>query len=131
MARGRPRTRPAEIVRLFAARLREVRRSRGLTQAELAERAAVAASYVGRLEGGGVAPGIDLVARLAAALGTGVHDLLPDGPPADPDAVLREQAARRAEALVQTADRETLLMLTPLLARLAESPVGSRWEIST
>jgi len=57
-------------MRLFAARLREVRVSRGMTQVELGRRAHVTASYVWRLESGGAAPGIDLVARLARALGT-------------------------------------------------------------
>ncbi|MDB5307389.1 MAG: hypothetical protein JWO38_1591 [Gemmataceae bacterium] len=126
MGRSRPRTKQAEIVRRFAARLREVRRSRGMTQTELAERASMAASYVGRLEAGGAAPGIDLVDRLATALGTTVHDLLPLGPLPDPEAVLRDQALRLAEGLVRGADRETLLMLNPLLARLAESPVANR-----
>src|SRR5437773_11769176 len=110
-----------EVVRLFAARLREVRVSRGMTQAELARRAHVTAGYVWRLESGGAAPGIDLVARLARALGTTSHDLLPESAPPDPEAVLRERARGPFDALLATADRETLLMLNPLLARLAES----------
>ena len=126
MARQRPRTRQAEIVRLFAARLREIRRSRGLTQAELAESANVATSYVGRLEAAGAAPGIDLVARLAASLGTSVHDLLPTGPPPDTEAVLRGRSEELFGDLVRKADRDTLLMLAPLLARLAASPVADR-----
>jgi transcriptional regulator with XRE-family HTH domain len=126
MGRARPNTRQAEIVRRFAARLREVRRSRGMTQAELGEAAGVAASYVGRLEAAGAAPGIDLVARLAAALGTTVHDLLPAGPPPDTEAVLRGRAEALFAGLVKAADRDTLLMLAPLLARLAESPVANR-----
>jgi transcriptional regulator with XRE-family HTH domain len=126
MGRQRPRTRQAEIVRLFAARLREVRRTRGLTQAGLGEAAGVAASYIGRLEAAGAAPGIDLVARLATALATTVHDLLPAGPPPNTETVLRGRAEELFKALVQSADRDTLLMLTPLLARLAESPVANR-----
>ena len=55
----------AEIVQRFASRLREVRSSRGLTQAELARAAQVTASYIWRLESAGAAPGIDLVSRLA------------------------------------------------------------------
>lgn len=121
MGRARPNLRPAEIVRRFAARLREVRRSRGLTQADLGKAAGVATSYVGRLEAAGAAPGIDLVARLAAALGTTVHDLLPADPPPDTEAVLRGRAEELFAGLVKGADRDTLLMLTPLLARLAES----------
>ena len=122
MAKRKPRIRHAEVVGLFAARLREVRRSRGLTQAELAQRATVTASYVWRLESGGAAPGIDLVDRLAKALGTSVADLLPTTATPETLPILREQARALFETLLRTADRETLLMLNPLLARLNESP---------
>lgn len=115
----------AEIVGRFAARLRELRHSRGLTQAQLAEQAQITTSYVGRLESGGAAPGIDLVDRLATALGTTVTDLLPSAAPPDTDAVLRQQAQRLFDALLQNADRETLLMLNPLLARLVDSSARS------
>src|SRR5437016_5255874 len=90
--RRKERIEQDEAVRLFAARLREVRRSRGLTQAELGRRATVTSSYIWRLESGGAAPGIDLVARLAAALGTTSHDLMPVTAPPDTMAVLRDQA---------------------------------------
>jgi transcriptional regulator with XRE-family HTH domain len=126
MARRRARIEHAAVVTRFAARLRELRRSRGLTQAELARRADITTSYVGRLEAGGAAPGIDLVDRLAAALGAGLHDLLPTGPAPDPLPALREQARRLFEVLLGAADRETLLMLNPLLARLGESPTRRR-----
>lgn len=116
----------AEIVRLFAARLRELRHSRGLTQAQLADKAQITTSYVGRLEAGGAAPGVDLVDRLAKALGTTVNDLLPTEAPPDTDEVLRQQARSLFDALLQNADRETLLMLNPLLARLGESPTRKR-----
>jgi transcriptional regulator with XRE-family HTH domain len=109
-----------EAVRLFAARLREVRLSRGLSQAELGRQASVTASYIWRLESAGASPGIDLVARLAVALGTTSHDLLPVAAPADTVAILRDQARRLFDALVGEADREMLLMLNQLLARLGE-----------
>ena len=99
MARRKTPIRHADIVRAFAARLREVRHSRGLTQAELARRAQVTAAYVGRLESAGAAPGIDLVDRLAGALGTTVPDLLPPSPPPDTAAVThdaRSSGANRA-----------------------------------
>lgn len=121
MAKRKRRIDHAEIVRLFAVRLRELRHSRGLTQAELARQAHVTTSYIGRLETAGAAPGIDLVDRLAKALGTTGQDLLPITPSADTLALLREQAQRLFTSLLQAADRETLLMLNPLLARLNES----------
>ena len=121
MARRRTRIQHAQIVELFAARLREVRRSRGMTQAELARAAHVTTTYIGRLESAGAAPGIDLVDRLAAALGTAMTDLLPTTAPPDTLTVLQDQAKRLFGTLLQRADRETLLMLNPLLARLLES----------
>lgn len=122
MAKREQQTKHAQIVGLFAERLRELRHSQGFTQAQLAREAKITASYVGRLEAGGAAPGIDLVARLAAALHTTVQDLLPTEASPDTEAILRERAKNLADQLVSSADRETLLMLCPLLARLGESP---------
>lgn len=121
MAKRKTRIDHAEIVRLFGARLRELRLSRGLTQAQLAATAEVTTSYIGRLEGGGAAPGIDLLDRLAKALGTTPADLLPAAPPPDTEALLRQQARTLFDTLLQASDRNTLLMLNPLLARLIEA----------
>src|SRR5438874_10944123 len=99
MARRRVPIRQSELVRRFAARLREVRQSRGMTQTDLARRASVTASYLSRLEGGRVAPGIDMVERIAAALGTTVADLLPEGDAPDQLPVLRDQARQLLAAL--------------------------------
>ena len=97
-----------------------------MTQAELARLAHVTTTYVGRLESGAAAPGIDLVDRLATALGTSVTDLLPTMASPDTQVVLREQARKLCEALLGAADRETLQMLCPLLARLNESTNRSK-----
>jgi transcriptional regulator with XRE-family HTH domain len=109
------------IVTRFGQRLREVRLARGMSQSELARQAAVTTNYVSRLEGGGAAPGIDLVARLALALGVPVADLLPMTPPLDELAFSRQQAKKLFDKLLQTEDRAVLLLLTQLLARLAEA----------
>ena len=66
------------------------------------------------------------MARLARALGATSHDLMPETAPPDSMAVLREQARGLFEALLAAADRETLLMLNPLLARLVEASERSR-----
>jgi transcriptional regulator with XRE-family HTH domain len=126
MAKRKTQIRHAEIVGRFAERLRELRHSRGMTQAELGQAARITTSYVGRLESGGAAPGIDLVMRLADALSVTVHDLLPTEPSTDTEDVLRERAKSLFNDLLNHADRETLLMLCPLLARLGESPTRRR-----
>ncbi len=116
----RPVKRQDALVLRFGSRLRELRLERGMTQAFLAAVAEVTETYVSRLESGRAAPGIDLVGRLAKGLGTTVSDLLPADDPPDPATVLREQARRLAEELIRTADRDTLRLLVPLLARLGD-----------
>lgn len=119
--RKKPAIQHAEIVRRFAERLRELRRDRGLTQAELARRAAISESYVRRLESAGAAPGIDMLDRLAAAIGTIPSDLLPSVLPPDDLAVFRDQARKLFDGLMDTEDRQTLSLLTQFLARLSET----------
>lgn len=114
------------VVGHFAAKLRELRRSRGFSQAELAREATLTPTYITRLESGSSAPTVDTVARLATSLGVAIAELLPATAPDDSTTVLRQQARRLADVLVESADRETLQMLCPLLARLAESPARSR-----
>lgn len=123
MGKARPAKEIAhhEIVARFGSRLRQVRVQRGMSQAQLAERAQASVAYVGRLERGGAAPGIDLVARLAAALGVRAAELMPDEDPPDARGVLRDQARRRFDCLVAKADEATLSLLSQLLARLSET----------
>lgn len=121
VGRKKPRIQHAEIVRRFADRLREMRRARGMTQAELARRAAVSESYIRRLEAAGAAPGIDMLDRLAAAIGTTPSDLLPATRQPDDLAVVRGQARTLFDSLLATEDRQTLSLLAQFLARLSET----------
>lgn len=92
-----------------------------MTQIYLAEAAQVGLSYITRLESGTSAPGIDLVARLAAALGTTVADLLPTIVLPDDLGVLRRRAKKLFDSLIQTEDRQLLGLLNQFLARLSDS----------
>lgn len=114
------------MVGLFAARLRELRVSRGMTQAALAEAAGVAAPYLGRLERGQAAPGIDLADRLAAALGVPLAEMFPPAGPRDAPGLLAAQARRNLEALLRVANPAVLAVVNPLLAMIADSVRRSR-----
>jgi len=126
MAKRRRPIKHDPIVRRFAAKLRELRRGRGMTQAELARAAHVTVTYIGRLENEGAAPGIDLVGRLAAALGVELTELLPATDSPDSADFLRGQARRLFDGLLPVADRETLQLLVPFIARLSDTPATSR-----
>ena len=121
MPRPRKRIEHDEIVLHFSRKLRELRRERGLSQAELGRLAQVTTSYVTRLEAAGAAPGIDLVARLSAALKVAVTDLLPSTLPPDDLDAFRDQARKLFEGLVNSQDRQSLSLLTQLLSRLSET----------
>ena len=115
-----------EVVTRFAASLRAARRTRGMTQRELAERAELTETYISRLESAGAAPGIDLVGRLADALGVSTHDLLPDPAPPDTRQVLLEQARRLFDAVTGSATDDALVLLNQFLAMMAESTAKGR-----
>ena len=65
-------------------RLRELRTARGLTLAQVAERASLDLSTLSRLEAGKRRLALDHVPRLAAALGVSADDLLTAAPAQDP-----------------------------------------------
>jgi transcriptional regulator with XRE-family HTH domain len=120
MSSKKRQVKQADIVRVFAERLRSLRTAKSLTQSELADRAKIVASYVSILEAGSVAPGIDLLEKLAKALDVNVIDLLPISPPLEVEA-LREDVQKVAKSVVMKAGRDTLSMLKLFFDRLEQS----------
>ncbi len=102
----------------FGHRLRELRRERGLSQSELAERAQVTPEFVSRLERSRVGPSLPAISRLARALGVAPRELF-EFEHAHP---VRDAAATRLAFLIDAASRQE----RRLLLRLAESVVVPR-----
>jgi transcriptional regulator with XRE-family HTH domain len=67
---------------VLGSRVRDLRRARGLTQRELAERAGVSRQLVGAVEAGRHLPRVDAAVALARVLDVAVEDLLRPVPPA-------------------------------------------------
>src|SRR5882724_9060674 len=72
----RAKKQQTDVLKLFSRRLRDERRTRGLSQMKLAVKSNIHISYLGRLERGESAPSIDTVAQIAGALGVDVAALL-------------------------------------------------------
>jgi transcriptional regulator with XRE-family HTH domain len=121
MPTRRKRIQHDAIVERFGLKLKELRLSRGMSQGDLASQAQVTTNYISRLEKGGAAPGIDLVARLAVALGVQIADLLPTTPDLSDLDVTRKHAKKLFEELLRSDDRAVLVVLSQVLARLAET----------
>jgi DNA-binding Xre family transcriptional regulator len=114
----------------FGQRLRELRRSRDLSQRELAERMHTGASQITEIETGVQNVRLDTIARLAEALGIQPRELF--GP--DPDALTLEHVAlllRTALDVIQS-DRENNkeIMDAGTLRRIAHA-IAEQTEPST
>ena len=120
MASRKRQVKQADIVKVFAERLRSLRTTKGLTQSELANRADITVSYISTLEAGSVAPGIDLLERLARALDANVVDLLPSSSQLETESV-REDVQKVFKVVVAKAGRDTLTMLKLFLDRIVDS----------
>ncbi len=96
--------RPFALLSGFGAALRERRRQRGLTQAQVAEAAGIAVETVSRMEGGRLASlSLVLASRVAAAVGTSIQALLAGIPGPDPARSLRPEE-RRIVGLLASVD---------------------------
>jgi transcriptional regulator with XRE-family HTH domain len=111
------------IVAEFAEKLRQVRRTHGMTQRDLARAAHLTESYVSRLENGTIAPGIDLIARLARAFGVTVGEFLSFGNSSDTTsrAVAADQAKRSLDAILRSLDPSFVFLTAQVLALVAEA----------
>lgn len=63
-----------DIKVLFGRRIKELRKNRGLSQEELAERADMSSKYISRIEMGQSFPSIETLAKLANALNVELKD---------------------------------------------------------
>jgi transcriptional regulator with XRE-family HTH domain len=68
--------RDEKVIKSFGAHLKKVRQSKGLTQEDLAEKANVAVSTIGRIETGTFNSTISTIALLAKALNVEKKELL-------------------------------------------------------
>jgi transcriptional regulator with XRE-family HTH domain len=59
----------------FGRRIRDLRKARGLSQEDLAERAGLHRTYVGGIERGERNPSLVNIGQIAQALGVTVHEL--------------------------------------------------------
>jgi transcriptional regulator with XRE-family HTH domain len=119
MPRRKVRIRQDKIVEVFAERLRHLREARDMTQREIARRAHVTITYISKLESGLTAPGIDLLERIASALGVHVVELLPARSESPDDERLQAQA--NFDAILAKAGRESISMMNQFFTRLRES----------
>jgi transcriptional regulator with XRE-family HTH domain len=66
---------PSALTRKFGAHLKDLRKSRGLTQDALAERSGLAVDSIRRIERGAFSPSLDTLGKVARGLRLTLHGL--------------------------------------------------------
>jgi transcriptional regulator with XRE-family HTH domain len=100
--------------RLLGMRIKELRRSRGLSQEALSEGVGITAKYLSRVETGQHFPSLDVIVRLAEVLGVELRDVFEFTHAAPTQRELREALG----ALTKEAPEERLRLLVKVARAL-------------
>ena len=121
----------ATAARALAARLRELRQQRQISQGDIEKRTGLLRCYVSRVEGGYTVPSIETLEKFAAALAVPLHALFQQGKASEVSAAARPIAAkapsadpffdklRRCTARMDEHDRDLFLSMVRKLAVMA------------
>jgi transcriptional regulator with XRE-family HTH domain len=101
-----------DLLHKLGARLKEIRKARGLTQEELAEKVDLSPQYLSRLEGGHQSPSIETVATLAEALDLELFELFDMGH----QGTVKEVRERLRKVIQESSEEELRLGLKLLQA---------------
>lgn len=110
------------VLMAFADRLASLRRDKGLTQQQLAERVGLHQTQIHRYESGASEPSMDALRRLALTLGVTIDQLVFDDAERGPDEELRLQF----EAISRF-DQEEKRVVKALLDSLILKHEAKRW----
>lgn len=94
-------------LRLLGKRIKELRKKRGLTQEELAEKCHIHYKFLGGIERATTNPTLNILMRIAAGLGTSLAELFRYESSADDPARIRK---RLLEGIRKCSDPEALLL---------------------
>jgi transcriptional regulator with XRE-family HTH domain len=95
-------------------RVKDLRRRRGYTQEQLAERIEINPKYLSSIERGAENPTLDLLCRLAKGLQVDLYELFH----VEPDAAQPERLRRKLEGLIADIRPEDLLRIVRVLEAL-------------
>lgn len=123
-AKKKVRLKHHPIVGSFGLALRDARKKAGFSQHELARQAHINIGYIGKLERGEAAPGLDMVARLAESLSVQPADLIATvGASTNSFEVAKNQLLKKINSVISRADIPTIQALA-LIAAHADSALA-------
>ena len=100
--------------KLIGMRIKEIRRSKGLSQEQLAERADINSKYLSRMERGTENPTLDMFIKLANALGIEMWEMFDFG-----HFVSNKELKGAIQNITKTADEPTLRLALKIIRAVA------------
>jgi transcriptional regulator with XRE-family HTH domain len=114
------------IVAEFGKRLRQARANSGMSQQQLASRSHLSTNYIGKVERGEAAIGLDVLAQLAAALQVDPANLVSDGEHAvHPLDLVRDELLQKVKKLLSRNDLPALQAMT-IVVGLVDNALARR-----
>ena len=105
--------------------IRQLRRTRELTQEELAERAGIHVTFLSRIESGRALPGLDVLERLARALGVTLAEVV-QALDAEPDSGRAGQLLEEIQNLLAGCSLAELRLIRDFVGLLRRGHYGLR-----
>ncbi len=105
-----------DIKRAVGKRIKTVRQRRALTQDQLAEQVGLSPKYISGIERGVENPTMEILLRVAKALGVEPYDLFLFGESEESEEALR----KGIEKMVREADREKLQLYFDVMRKILE-----------
>lgn len=103
-----------ETKKLVGLRIKELRKSRGLSQEQLAEKADINAKYLSRMERGTENPTLDMLIKLSHALDVEMWEMFDFG-----HVLSHKELKETFQNLAKTADESTLRLALKVIRALA------------
>jgi transcriptional regulator with XRE-family HTH domain len=111
----------APVVKHVAAHIKAARKQRALSQAELARRAGISLSYLARVELGRSSIGVDMLGRIADAIGVPPDSLLRGVSVTEDSASLKQDIENRLLSVLKFDDDATNRSLLMILNHCFQS----------
>ena len=103
-----------ETKKLVGLRIKELRKSRGLSQEQLAEKANINAKYLSRMERGTENPTLDMLIKLSRALEVEMWEMFDFG-----HVLSHKELKETFQTLAKTADESTFRLALKVIRALA------------
>lgn len=103
-----------EIKKLTGLRIKELRRSKQLSQEQLAERADISSKYLSRMERGTEKPTLDMLIKLSKALEVEIWEMFEFGHVAG-----RKELKESLQTFLKAADEPTLRLAVKIIRTVA------------